>query len=421
MDDYSVIILCLVFSAFFSGVEIAFLSVNKLKVELDAKQGNVSAIIISKFLRIPSRFIGAILVGNNIALVVYGIFMGDLITNTLFSPSFLESAPFTVLAVQTGISTLLVLFIAEFIPKALFRINPNGILGFLAIPIWAIYYLLYAITTFTIGLAEYLLRIFFKFDSFKENFVVSKLDLDNYLKEIKSGSSDKDEIDHEIQIFHNALDFNTVKARECMVPRNEIECAEIDDSLDIVRQKFINTGYSKILIYRDSIDNIIGYVHCNDLFKKPESIGQILLPVAGYFPETATADYLMEQLITKKKAVAVVVDEFGGTSGIITLEDVVEVIFGDIEDEHDFDSLAEQKIDDKTFLFAGRHEIDYLNEKYNLQLPESSEYETLAGLILHLWEDIPEVNVEVESEPYKFVVKKVSGNKIELVELQIEE
>ncbi|MGY6561139.1 MAG: hemolysin family protein [Luteibaculaceae bacterium] len=418
MSSYTIVIICLLLSAFFSGVEIAYLSINRLKIEVDTKQGSFSAAIISKFLRIPSKFIGTILVGNNIALVIYGIVMGKLINNLIFSPEIIISNPFLVIMVQTIISTLIVLFVAEFLPKAIFRISPNNILKICAIPIWLIYYALWVFTLFTIGLAEYLLKVFFKFDNFKDNFIVTKIELDNFVRDIKEKATNKSELDHEIQIFHNALDFKTVKARECMVPRNEIEAISITDTIEEAVKRFVNTGYSKLLIYKENIDDIVGYVHCNEIFKQPKSINEIMLPVAGFFPETATADKLMEQLINKKKGVAVIVDEFGGTAGIITLEDVVEVIFGDIEDEHDYDEHIEEVISDNQFRFAGRLEIDYINEKFDLDLPDSEDYETLAGLILYLHESIPEKGITIENDNFIFTIEKVSGNKIEIINVQ---
>lgn len=404
----------LIFSAIFSGLEIAFVSANKLKIELDSKQGKLSAKIYSRFLKTPSYFIATMLVGNNIALVIYGIVMAVLLEP--FISKYVHSEIVLLLA-QTGISTALVLIVAEFLPKVFFRINPNKTLAFFAIPVFIIYYTLYPIVIVFTTLSEFILTKFFKQDSSAQEIVFGKLDLGQYIEESTENVKDKNSIDHEVTIFRNALDFSNIKARECMVPRIDITAVEVNESIETVKQKFIETGFSKILVYRDNVDNMIGYVHSFELFKKPESIKSILLPLL-IVPESMPANEALSQFIAQHRSMALVVDEFGGTSGILTIEDVIEQIFGEIEDEHDTDELTEQKISETEYLFSARHEIKYLNEKYHLKLPESDEYETLAGLIIHLYESIPGINERILTPIHEFTIKKVAGNRIDLVKLK---
>lgn len=413
--DWGVIISMLVFSAFFSGMEIAFVSANKLKIELDGKQGNILAGIISRFMKKPSRFIGAMLVGNNIALVVYGIYMAKVLDPLIIS--FTHSA-FLILLFQTLVSTLIILITAEFLPKTLFRINPNNMLRLFALPLLIFYWLLSIPMFIVIGLSELLIKLFApKMETNREiNF--GRIDLEHFIKEGTELGEDQEEVDHEIQIFQNALDFNKVKARECMIPRTEIVALDINDSIENLTKTFVDTGLSKILIYKDNIDNIIGYTHSFELFKKPESIKSILLPVP-VIPISMAASEILKILIEKHRSIAVVVDEFGGTAGILTIEDVIEEIFGEIEDEHDKEELVENKINQDEFLLSARLEVDYLNQEYNLHLPESEQYETLAGLIIQAAENIPTMNEEIRLNQYIFTVKKVFQNKIDLVHLKV--
>lgn len=417
MDSFQwgIILTSLISSAFFSGMEIAFVSANKLKIELDGKQGDFFAKIISNFLKRPSRFIGAMLVGNNVALVVYGIYMARILEPGI--------ARFTqndllILFIQTCISTLLILITAEFLPKTLFRINPNNMLRFFAFPLLIIYYILLLPMLLVIGISEAIIKVFSPELSLKEDLNFGRVDLEYYIKEGTENNDSQEEIDHEIQIFQNALDFSKVKARECMVPRTEVIAMDIDDSIENLTTKFIDTGLSKILIYRDSIDNIIGYTHSFELFKKPESIKSILLPVP-IIAISMPANEILEVFIEQRRSIAVVVDEFGGTSGILTIEDIIEEIFGEIEDEHDKEDLIETKISETEFLFSARLEVDYLNDEYNLSLPESDNYETLAGLIINSFESIPTMNEEIVLEHFIFTVKKVFQNKIDLVHLKV--
>ncbi len=416
IPDLLIIASSLVCSAFFSGMEIAFISANKLQIELENKQGYFYARILSFFLKRPSRFIGTMLVGNNIALVIYGIYMGDLIMGWL-DPSHTWNQGL-LLAVQTVISTLIILITAEFLPKTVFRINPNRVLNILAVPLVIIYFLLWIPMIITIGLSEWLLKAFLKVDFAENKPVFGRVDLDNYVREMTDRAADQEDLDHEIQIFQNALEFSKVKARDCMIPRTEIVALDVEDTIETLRQKFVDTGLSKILIYRDSIDNIIGYTHSYELFKRPDSIKSILLPVS-IIPETIAANEILELFIKKKKSVAIVVDEFGGTAGMLTIEDVVEEIFGEIEDEHDSEALLEDQITNNEFLFSGRIEIDYVNEKYGLNLPESEEYETLAGLILHNYESIPKANSQIIIDQFKFYITEVSDTRIDEVRLTV--
>lgn len=411
----------LVLSAFFSGMEIAFVSSNKLKIELDKKLGLLPARLYSYFLKHQSKFISALLLGNNIALVVYGIFMAEVLESPIRSAmSFIPSGGTVealVLFIQTVISTIVILTFAEFLPKIIFRINPNKKLEYFTVPVLLICAPLYGLVWIVFQLITYLLRVFSV--QFEENeYSFGRVDLDHYVKEAAAGNArEETDMENELQIFQNALDFSKIKARECMVPRNEIEALSFEDSVEELREVFVNTGYSKILIYKENIDNVIGYVHSFELFKKPEAIKNILRPLA-IIPESATADKVLKILIEQKKHVALVVDEYGGTSGMLTLEDIVEEIFGEIEDEHDSEELIEQQLSDDHYYFSARLEIDYLNETYDLKLPESDEYETLAGLVIDRNEDLPEVGDLVEVGDYVLEIKKVSENKIEEVVLR---
>ncbi len=416
MDNYvwGVILITLILSAFFSGMEIAFVTANKFKIELDTKQGDILSAILSKFLKHPSRFIGAMLVGNNIALVIYGIFMAQILAPIIGSYTGNESL---ILMVQTIVSTIIILITAEFLPKAIFRINPNSILRFFAIPIGLLYYILLIPMFLIIGLSELILKYVFRMENVTEDLNFGRIDLEHYLRDATDRiDEDKQEMDHEIQIFQNALDFSKVKARECMIPRTEVMALEVEQSIEELRQVFIESGYSKVLIYRDNIDNIIGYVHSFELFKRPESIKSILLPVL-IIPQSMSANEILELFITQRKSVAVVVDEFGGTSGILTIEDVMEEIFGEIEDEHDKEELTEEKISSTEYLFSARLEIDYLNDTYKLDLPEGDTYETLAGLIISYHESIPKADTKCIIGAYELTVVKVSENRIELIRI----
>lgn len=421
MDEYSVVVLLILiiislsFSAFFSGMEIAFISANRLKIALDNKQGGISAKILTYFDNRPSWFIGAMLLGNNAAIVLYSMYMSFLMENKLLE---LTGNEFATLLLQTIITTIIVLFFAEFLPKAIFRVNPNGSLRIFSIPLVIIYVILWLPTFITIGLAEGILGIFIKKeDNDGHRVAFEKIDLETYLEENTRYNPDDEEIDTEVKIFHNALNFSEVVARDCMIPRNEIKALEMNDDVEEFRNLFINTGHSKILVYRDSIDNIIGYVHALELFKKPEFIKTIMLPVS-IVPESMTANKVLEELIKKNRSIALVVDEFGGTAGMVTMEDIIEEIFGEIVDEHDLGDLSYQQINENEFEFAGRAEIDLINENYDLELPVSDEYETLAGFIINITEDIPEEGEILNHNDIKITIKKVSDTRIEWVNIK---
>lgn len=412
-----VILGCILFSAYFSGIEIAYLSANKLKIELENKQGQLNAKILSFFIRKPSQFIASMLLGNNIALVIYGIYIALVLEPPI--KDYIWDNKWFVLILQTVLSTLLILFTAEFLPKAIFRINPNGILKFFAIPTLLIYLVLWIPMIIMIGISEGLLRVFTGKDKGDGTDVgLGRIDLDNYLEEVTKGAQQtKTEIDQEIQFFRNALDFSKVKVRDCMIPRTEVCAIDVNAGIPSLRAKFIETRLSKILVYRDTIDNVIGYVHSYELFKQPEKIQGILLPI-NIVPETQSAQSLLEDFTRQSRSIAVVVDEFGGTSGVVTMEDIIEEIFGEIEDEHDTEELIDQEIHPGEFLFSGRLEIDHLNRTHNLNLQDEDDYETLAGYLIHHLEDIPEKGTQVTIGSYLFIIESVSNQKIETVRVK---
>lgn len=399
-------------------MEIAFISANKLKVEVDKKGGGVSARILSGFIHKESNFISAMLVGNNIALVVYGISMA-----ALLQPFFERILPAAInnhlgiLLVQTIVSSTIILVFAEFLPKTLFRINPNRFLSVFALPVYLIYYLLFPLVLITIGFSEFILRFFFRMKLKNRKKVFDIVDIDNFLKEFSKSTEHASEESRELQIFRNAIDFPDIKVRECMIPRTEVVAAAIEDQPHEIRSIFSQTGLSKILIYRQSIDNIIGYVHAFDFFRMPKDLNQIIRPVL-LVPETMHINKLLKNFIQQQKSIAVVVDEFGGTSGIITIEDVMEELFGEIDDEYDVDDLVEKRVSENEYLFSARLEIDYLNEHYGLNLPESDEYETLGGLILKHLERIPEKGQELQIPGFSLRITQVGKKRIELVQLK---
>ncbi|MBE0651277.1 MAG: HlyC/CorC family transporter [Bacteroidales bacterium] len=415
-----VIIISLTFSAFFSGMEIAFVSSSRLRHELDMKKKLKRARILSTFYANPSRFIGALLLGNNVSLVIYGIAMAKLLEPVIkqYLPTPLDSE-FYVLIIQTILATLLILVVAEFIPKVLFRIQPDGLLKTFAVPAWLFYYLFYPFIFLYIGISELILKGVFRLRISNEEYSFSAIDLNEYVQDLNIEDNDQ-AFNQEIQMIQNAMDFKHVKLRDCMVPRTEIVALEINEPPDLLRNLLSETGHSKIMIYEQSIDNILGYVHAYDMFSRPASIRAVLRQVE-IFPETTTAKRALNDFIIKHKSVAVVVDEFGGTSGMVTMEDIIEEIFGEIEDEYDVDDdeVIEKKISDREFIFSARLEIDYLNDEYNLKIPESDEYETLAGFILHHFGSIPSVSDQIEIAPFVFKVLKATENKLEEVKLTI--
>ena len=409
-----ILITTLVASAFFSGMEIAFISANRLKIELDKSNSGLSGKILALFVKNEANFISTMLLGNNISLVIYGIYMA-LALEPFFSNIWANQA--FILVSQTIVSTLIVLVTAEFLPKAIFRINPNRSLSLFSIPLFLIYWILIIPTIITTFLSKLFLRIFgVNIENTQQAF--TKVDLDNYVKDISERMEDEFEMENEIQILQNALDFSNTKARDCMIPRTEITAVNIEISIEELKSKFVETGYSKILVFRDSIDNIIGYVHSYELFKKPEFLKQILLPIT-IVPEAVLVKNLLEQFTKQKRSVAVVVDEFGGTSGLITVEDIIEEIFGEIEDEHDSDEIISNQISEDTYLFSARIEISTINDKYDLDFEEKDQYETLGGFIFSELEEIPQKGVKFKYKNYLISIEEVASNKIELVKVQV--
>ena len=414
-----VILITLIMSAFFSGMEIAFISANRLRIELDKKQGSLNSRIVNIFVNNPNQYIATMLVGNNIALVIYGLAMAIMLEPLILKFTNSDSS---ILLIQTIISTLIILFTAEFLPKTIFRINPNLALNAFAVPIMCFYILFYPIALFTIFLSNTFLKKFLKvdIDATPQKLVFGKTDLDHLLSEGISDSLIMDSKEHEIKMFQNALDFPNLKIRDCMIPRTDITAVDVNSSIEDLKNKFIETGYSKILVYDDKIDNIIGYITHKELFKNPEDIRSKLLEVS-FVPETMQARNLLTDFIQNRKSIAVVVDEFGGVSGMLTIEDIIEEIFGDIEDEHDITELIDTKISETEFVFSGRQEIEHINEKYELGLPESDEYETIAGLIIFYTEKLPQINEIIILEKFQFKILKVTQTKIELVRVDIVE
>jgi len=418
--EIGVIILCLILCAFFSGMEIAFISSNKIYLELEKKQNSFVSKILTKLTEKPSKFIVSMLVGNNIALVVYGFFMGELLMKWILHFNF-HISYFTSLLIQTVISTLLVLITAEFLPKVFFQIYANSLIKFFAIPSYFFYKLFYFVSTFLIWISDFVLRKFFKTEGDQVQLYFSKIELGNYIAEQMSAVENDEEVDSEIQIFRNALDFSGVKARDVMTPRTEIAAIDVLESVEDLKTLFIETGYSKMVIYQNSLDDIIGYVHSFDLFKKPASIKEIVIPVE-FIPETIFVKDAMNLLTKKRRSVAVVLDEYGGTSGILTIEDIVEELFGEIEDEHDLDEqLIEKLLDDNSFLFSARLDVEYLNQTYKLEIPESDSYGTLGGFIVDFTKEIPQKGDVIIIENYHFIIEEATNKKIELVKMTIKD
>lgn len=412
-----VILLTLIFSAFFSGMEIAFISSNRLKVELDRSKGTLNGKILGSFFKDESHFIAMLLLGNNIALVIFGISAASIL-NPIIQDSWGISSSGAILLIQTILSTILVLVTAEFLPKALVQINPNGFLKVTSIPTLIIYWILYIPTSLVMFVSNFFLKLLKAGTEEDTNKVFSKVDLEHYVQDLSDRIKEEEDFGNEMQILQNALDFSNIKARDCMIPRTEIVAVDLHESIDKLKQIFIEEKLSKVIIYRDQIDNIIGYVHSFAMFKKPESIKQIMLPIA-FVPEAIPGKELLELFAKQSGNIAVVVDEYGGTAGLITIEDVIEEIFGEIKDEHDVEDWLEEAISDSEYRFSGRVDIDYINQTYNLQLEESEEYETLGGLIIHSLESIPETGTVLSLDKYDIAIEQVSDRKIEIVRVYI--
>ncbi|WKN42146.1 hemolysin family protein [Tunicatimonas pelagia] len=423
MDILIIVAICLLFSAFFSGIEIAFISADKLRIELAGQQGSLSGRILSYFTQHPTRFIGTTLVGNNLALVLYSFFIA-----TFLEPLLVNHIPaainndVVVLLTQTVIATFVVLIVAEFTPKSVFLIDPNGLLSLLTLPFTLIYGLLYFPVWIIDKVSRWVIIHVLGFEYRNDKPVFGLTDLNNYVKNTLSEALREQQTDENApkinaKIFTNALEFKTVKVRECLIPRTEVVAIDIEDDIEKLKEAFIESGHSKILVYQETIDNVIGYCHSLELFKKPTTVQQILTPII-IVPETIPANELMIQFITEHKSLALVVDEFGGTAGIVSMEDIIEEIFGEIQDEHDDEDWVELKIDEENYLISARHEIDYLNEKYEWNIPEG-DYDTLGGHILSLTGEIPEKGDVVPADAYTFTIMSMSDNRIDNVKVTI--
>jgi CBS domain containing-hemolysin-like protein len=420
MNGIIVIVLTIIFSAFFSGMEIAFVTANKLRIELDRKQGVFGSRFMGIFSNNPGQYIATMLIGNNVAIVVYGLFFSRML-NPVLTP--LIGSDVAVLILNTLISTIVILLVAEFLPKTVFIISPNFFLKALSLPTIFFYYLFYPLSKFTLAASNLFIRIFFGIKSgdkkAQENLVFSKVDLDHFVNLSKQVTEEAEAYPSNIKIFQNALDFSSVKLRECMVPRTEIDAIECIRPVSELKERFIETGHSRILVYQNSIDNIIGYFELKEVFRDPPDIVSCVRKLA-IVPETMTANKLLKLFFDEKKNVALVVDEFGGTSGMVTIEDILEEIVGDIEDEHDVNEFTERIINSKEYVFSGRLEIDYLNEKYHLNLPEADDYETLAGMIIYFHGSIPVSNEVITIKNFVFRVLRVTPTRLELVNLKID-
>ncbi len=411
--DYQIIIIIisLLLSAFFSGMEIAYVSANKIHIELEKKQKNFLATLLKRITRRPSKFIATMLVGNNIALVIYGFFMGSLLVN------YIPIGGVWQIVVHTIISTIVILLTAEFLPKVFFQIYANKLLKVFVLPAYLFYLLFAFISEFVIWISDLVLKVFFKTEGDAVQLSFSKLELGNYISEQIESIEESDDLDSEIQIFQNALEFSEVKAREVMIPRTEVVAVELHTTPNDLVALFTDTGLSKILVYKENIDNILGYARSFELFKKPTVLKKVLMPVV-FVPESMLAKDVLNILSKKRKSIAVVIDEYGGTSGIITVEDIIEELFGEIEDEHDSVELIETEIGEDHYQFSARLEVDYINETYKLNLPENDAYETLGGMIVNFTEEIPKQNETVAIEGYTIKILEVSSTKIELVTLK---
>ena len=418
--EISIIILCLILAALFSGMEIAFISSNKIYLEIEKKQQSFLSKILTKLTEKPSRFIASMLIGNTIVLVIYGFFMGELLMRWIVQCGF-NFTNLSNILIQTAISTFVVLITSEFLPKVFFQIYANTFIKFFALPAYFFYVLFYFISTFILWISDFILRRFFKTEGDQIPLFFSKIELGNYITEQMSTVEDHDNVDSEIQIFQNALEFSGVKARDIMTPRTEISAVEIHDTVSDLKEKFINTGYSKILVYQNSLDDILGYVHSFELFKKPRSIKSVLIPVE-FVPETIFIKDVLDLLTKKRKSIAIVLDEYGGTSGMITVEDIVEELFGEIEDEHDaVEELIEKKLEDNVYLFSTRLDVEYLNQTYKLQIPESDSYGTLGGFIVNHTKEIPQKGEQITIDKIRFTIEEATNKKIELVKMNLQE
>lgn len=418
--EASIIILCLILSAFFSGMEIAFVSSNKIYLEIEKKQDNFLSKILTKLTEKPTNFIVSMGIGNILALVVYGFLMGDVLMRWFLALDYPLSKGFLML-LQVLVSTMLILITSEFLPKVFFQIYANSLIKFFAIPAYFFYKIFGYIAAFFVGISDFILKKFFKTQGDSVSLFFSKIELGNYITEQMSTVEDNETVDSEILMFQNALEFSGVKARDVMSPRTEIIAIDLFDSIEELRALFIETGYSKIVVYQNSLDDIIGYVHSFDLFKKPKSIKEIVILVQ-FVPETIFIKDAMSLLTKKRKSVAIVLDEYGGTSGIITIEDIVEELFGEIEDEHDSDEeLVEKELGEGVYIFSARLDVEYLNQTYKLQIPEGDSYGTLGGFIVDFTKEIPQKGDVIPIGIYHFIIEEATNKKIELVKMSVQD
>ena len=416
--QYLGIILAMVFSAFFSGVEMAFVSSNKLYFELKAKQNILSAKIIANFNQSPSQFIGTMLIGNTLSLVAYGIFMEEFLHHLILANLTLITNEIIARLIASIIATIIILTTSEFTPKSIFLINPDAILEFLAIPIWIINTLMFPLVWLTVGLSKWFITRVLRLNYSEEKPAFGLTDLNHYLQNLNRKVSTEEENEVDTKIFHNALEFKQVKVRDCMIPRTEITAIEIEEGIEGLKKVFIESGHSKVLVYKETLEEVVGYCHSLALFKKPKDIPSILTSIP-IVPEAMPANDLMLKFSKERKSLAIVVDEFGSTSGLVSMEDVMEQIFGEIQDEFDdTEDWIEKRLDEHTFVLSGRHEIDYLNEKYNWNLPEG-DYETLGGMLIHLYEDIPAVNEVITLSAFQFQIMTVTDARIDTIKVII--
>lgn len=419
MEHWLPILVSLLFSAFFSSIEIAFPASNKLKIEVDKNRNYFSARLLSKLMKQPTLFVSTLWLGNIISLVVFAMYAVPLLHDFLFTNiSEISNSTSVFFILEIIIIALIYLIFVDFVPKILFRIGPNKILYVFAVPMYLLYLLFYPLVWFFIGFSELILKYLFRVKVNKKEYTFSTVDLENFLDESTLQPSIENDDYQEIQLFQNARDLSNIKVRDCMVPRNEIVATSREDTIEHLSSLIVESGHSKILVYDQSIDNIIGYSHSYDIFGKPSAIDQIIKPVI-IVPGTMTADHLLSMFIKERKSVALVVDEFGGTDGMLTIEDIMEEIFGNIEDEYDVEEFEDKQLNENEYLVSGRHEIDYLNEKYNLELPKSDDYKTLAGYIIHFHENIPAQSEEIIIGSYNFTILKATDTRIEQVIIRL--
>lgn len=410
--EATIIIVCLLLSAFFSGMEIAYVSSNKIYLGVERKQTSFLSRILTKLTEKPARFITSMLVGNSICLVIYGYYMGGVVMGWLAPMQFsLASA----ILLQIIISAFIILLTAEFIPKVFFQVYANKLIKLFALPAYAFYCVFSWASKFVIHVSDFILIKVFRTSGDKQQGYFSRGELGHYITEQMNGVEEQEEVDSEIQIFQNALEFSDLKARDIMTPRTEIVAVEVNDTVQELKDLFVDTGYSKMIVYRESLDNIIGYIHSFELFKKPKTVGQMMI-AAEYVPGTIYIKELLNILTKKRKSLAVVIDEYGGTSGIVTIEDIIEELFGEIEDEHDDEEeLIEKELEKGTYLFSARLDVEYVNEEYGLEIPESDSYSTLGGFVVHNTKEIPKTGEHVKFDDFEILIEMASNKKIELI------